>query len=91
VFAASIIRAMSDLMMEAASTSETAVNFYQTTRRNSPEDRHLQDFKLVGKTEEDKKKRSIRKKRRWKGIKRKTTIQGEEKEEEKENEVEDGK
>jgi hypothetical protein len=29
------------LMMEAASTSETSVNFYQTTRRNIPEDSHL--------------------------------------------------
>jgi hypothetical protein len=29
-------------MMEAASTSETSVNFYQTTRRNNPEDSHLQ-------------------------------------------------
>jgi hypothetical protein len=28
-------------MMEAESTSETSVNFYQTTRRNSPEDSHL--------------------------------------------------
>jgi hypothetical protein len=27
-------------MMEAASTSETSVN-YETTRRNNPEDRHL--------------------------------------------------
>jgi hypothetical protein len=27
--------------MEAASTSETSVNFYQTTRRNSPDDSHL--------------------------------------------------
>jgi hypothetical protein len=27
-------------MMEAASTSET-MNFYQTTRRNNPEDSHL--------------------------------------------------
>jgi hypothetical protein len=27
--------------MEAASTSETSVNFYQTTRRNIPEDSHL--------------------------------------------------
>jgi hypothetical protein len=26
------------LMMEAAGTSETLVNFYQTTRRNNPED-----------------------------------------------------
>jgi hypothetical protein len=27
-----------DLMMEAASTSETSVNFHQTARRNNPED-----------------------------------------------------
>jgi hypothetical protein len=27
--------------MEAASASETSVNFYQTTRRNNPEDGHL--------------------------------------------------
>jgi hypothetical protein len=37
----SIIRAMIALKMEAASTSETSVNFYQTTRRNIPEDSHL--------------------------------------------------
>jgi hypothetical protein len=30
------------LMMEAAMTSETLVNFYQTTRRYNPEDSHLQ-------------------------------------------------
>jgi hypothetical protein len=29
------------LMMEVASTSETSVNFYQTTRRYNPEDSHL--------------------------------------------------
>jgi hypothetical protein len=29
------------LLMEAASTSETSVNFYETTRRNIPEDSHL--------------------------------------------------
>jgi hypothetical protein len=29
------------LMMEAASTSETLVNFYQTTWCNNPEDSHL--------------------------------------------------
>jgi hypothetical protein len=29
-------------MMEAASTSETSVNFYHTTRRNNPEDSPLQ-------------------------------------------------
>jgi hypothetical protein len=28
-------------MMEAASTSETLANFYQTTRRNIPEDSHF--------------------------------------------------
>jgi hypothetical protein len=28
-------------MMEAGSTSETSVNFYQTKRRNIPEDSHL--------------------------------------------------
>jgi hypothetical protein len=32
------------LMMEAASTSETSVNFYQTTRRYNPADSHLRDF-----------------------------------------------
>jgi hypothetical protein len=30
------------LMMEAVRTSETSVNFYQTTRRNIPEENHLQ-------------------------------------------------
>jgi hypothetical protein len=30
-------------MMEAASTSETSVNFCQTTWRNIPEDSHLRD------------------------------------------------
>jgi hypothetical protein len=29
------------LMMDAASTSETSLNFYQTTQRNNPEDNHL--------------------------------------------------
>jgi hypothetical protein len=29
------------LMMEAASTSETSKNLYQTTRRNNPEDSRL--------------------------------------------------
>jgi hypothetical protein len=29
------------LMMEAASTSETPVNVYQTTRRNNQEDSHI--------------------------------------------------
>jgi hypothetical protein len=27
--------------MEAARTSETSVNFYQTTRRNNPDDVHI--------------------------------------------------
>jgi hypothetical protein len=31
-------------MMEAASTSETSVNFYQTTRHYNPEDSHLRVF-----------------------------------------------
>jgi hypothetical protein len=30
------------LMMEAAGTTETSVNFYQTAWRNIPEDSHLQ-------------------------------------------------
>jgi hypothetical protein len=34
------------LMMEAASTSETLVNLYQTTRRNIPEDSHLLNIKF---------------------------------------------
>jgi hypothetical protein len=42
VLAASIIRAM----MEAVSTSETSVNFYQTIRLNNPEDSHLLDLKV---------------------------------------------
>jgi hypothetical protein len=41
VLAASIIREKSALIKEAATTSETSVNFYQTTRRNDPEDSHL--------------------------------------------------
>jgi hypothetical protein len=32
---------MKAVMMEAANTSETSVNFYRTTRRNNPEDSHL--------------------------------------------------
>jgi hypothetical protein len=40
VLAASIVRAIA-LIMEAASTSETSVNFSQTTRCNNPEDSHL--------------------------------------------------
>jgi hypothetical protein len=43
VLAASIITAtlLIALMMAAESTSETSVNFYQTTRRNNPENSHL--------------------------------------------------
>jgi hypothetical protein len=42
VLDASIIGAMSSaLMMDAASTSETSVNFYRTTRRNNSFDSHL--------------------------------------------------
>jgi hypothetical protein len=36
--AASIIRAITTMMMEATSTFETSVNFYQTRRRNITED-----------------------------------------------------
>jgi hypothetical protein len=32
---------MMSLMMEAQGTFETSVNFYQSTRRNNPEDSHL--------------------------------------------------
>jgi hypothetical protein len=40
-YIAPIIRAIIALMMEAASTSETSINFYQTTRRNNLEYSHL--------------------------------------------------
>jgi hypothetical protein len=33
-------------MMDAVSTSETSVKFYQTTRRNIPEDRIFRYFSL---------------------------------------------
>jgi hypothetical protein len=33
------------LMMEAANTSETLENFYQTVRHNNPEDSHLQTLR----------------------------------------------
>jgi hypothetical protein len=39
------------LMIEAASTSETSVNFSQTTRRNNPEDSHLHTYSLNHKPE----------------------------------------
>jgi hypothetical protein len=35
------------LMMEAASTSETLVHFYKTTRRYNPEDSHLHDVTVA--------------------------------------------
>jgi hypothetical protein len=41
MLSASIMRVIA-LMMEAASTSETSVNFYETSRRNFPQDSHLQ-------------------------------------------------
>jgi hypothetical protein len=34
-------------MMEAARTSETLVNFYQTTRRYNPEDSHLRKIVVI--------------------------------------------
>jgi hypothetical protein len=40
VLTASIIKAIA-LMMEAVSTSETSVSFYQNTRRIIPEDSHI--------------------------------------------------
>jgi hypothetical protein len=33
--------------MEAVSTYETSVNFYQTTRRNGPEDSRFQDVAQI--------------------------------------------
>jgi hypothetical protein len=39
------------LMMEAARTSETLVNSYQTTRRYNPEDSHLQIKEVLQKVE----------------------------------------
>jgi hypothetical protein len=44
VFAATLIReiiAFIALMTDAASTSETSVNFYHTKRRVNPEDSHI--------------------------------------------------
>jgi hypothetical protein len=34
-------QSLTSLMMEAANTSVTSVNFYQSTRRYNPEDIHL--------------------------------------------------
>jgi hypothetical protein len=36
-----IVASIMALIMEAARTSETSVNFYQTTQRYNPEDSHL--------------------------------------------------
>jgi hypothetical protein len=36
--------AVGQIMLEAASTFETSVNFYQTTRRNHPKESLLQDI-----------------------------------------------
>jgi hypothetical protein len=44
IFIAFIIFAHA-LMMAAVGTSETSVILYQTTRRNIPEDSHLQKYK----------------------------------------------
>jgi hypothetical protein len=35
------------LMMEAANTSQTSENFYETTRRNNPEDSHLHILSFI--------------------------------------------
>jgi hypothetical protein len=42
----SLVEVMIALMTEAARTSETMVNFYQTTRRYNPEDSHLRNHRL---------------------------------------------
>jgi hypothetical protein len=36
------------MLVEAINTSETSVNFYQTTRRNNAEDSHLQVREKLG-------------------------------------------
>jgi hypothetical protein len=41
------IRAITAMMMDAVSTSETSVNFHQTTRRYNPEDSHLRFYYKV--------------------------------------------
>jgi hypothetical protein len=47
VLSSIIIMALIVLMMVAASTSETSVNFYQTTRHNNSEDIHLHTCRHV--------------------------------------------
>jgi hypothetical protein len=44
VLAASIIKVMSAQMMDTGSTSETSVNFYQTTWHYNPEDSHFRYY-----------------------------------------------
>jgi hypothetical protein len=51
VLVAAIIRVIIALMMEATSTSETTVNFYQTIRRNNPEYSHLLILNIAMKCE----------------------------------------
>jgi hypothetical protein len=41
VLLTSTIKAIIALITDAASISETLVNFYEATRRNNPEDSHL--------------------------------------------------
>jgi hypothetical protein len=41
-----VLRSLIALMMEAARTCETLAHFYQTTRRNNPEDSHLHFCKV---------------------------------------------
>jgi hypothetical protein len=48
VLAASIIKVIA-LMMKAANTSETMVNFYQTTQYTNPENSHLQNIEVTAK------------------------------------------
>jgi hypothetical protein len=42
-----VLEVITALVMEAASTSETLVYFYQTTLRNAPEDSHVRIFIFV--------------------------------------------
>jgi hypothetical protein len=42
----SLVRAIAR-MMETANISETTINFYQTTRRNIPEDSHLHFYSVT--------------------------------------------
>jgi hypothetical protein len=44
VNAASIVRVMIALMMGAVTSSETAVNYYQNTRRYNPKNGHLPNY-----------------------------------------------